>query len=114
MKYSEYFEEHDTENFVWCIPFTDRTESYFIVVHDGLVDSIATPDIVAYRYGSVDFDALLEQVAREVDPNYDLYSGYSDLQIALGVMHGVGCYHCPFKEECEAYNSDMEDCDYVN
>ena len=112
MTYAEYFENHETENFSWCKPYTDKTGEYMLVIHDGELSSIASPDIIAYRYDGSLTDEIIKQFAMAINPNYDLYSEWTDLHIALDSMHEIGCSHCPFKDECDAMEEEMQDTDY--
>ena len=111
MKYSEYFEEHQAENFSWCKPYMDKTETYYVVMHDGEMLGIVTPTTVAYRYDGTLTDDLLERVAKEINPDFDSYSGWDLTHIILEAMNEVGCFHCPFKEDCEPYNEYMGETD---
>ena len=112
MTYREYMEANRHENFSWCKPYADDTETHFLIVYDGIASSISTPYITAHRYGGCDFEAELEALARDVNPDYDLYSGYNDQQIAMERMHEIGCWHCPFRDECETMGEEMDETDY--
>lgn len=112
MKYSAYFEDHDNENFSWCKPYTDKTETYYAVMYNGDLNGIATPKIIAQRWDGSLTDEVLCQVVKEIVPDYDYYQGYTDQEILLENMHETGCYYCPFKEECEVYNEEMEETDW--
>lgn len=107
MKYLDYMKQNPEQNFTWCKPYTNDSETHYLVVYDGIAHSIETPDITAHRYGGGNFDETLEQLAREVNPDYDLYSGYDDTYIALQSMHEIGCWHCPFRDECEAMGEEV-------
>lgn len=109
MTYLDYMNEHPDANFEWCKPYTNDAETHYLVIYDGIANSIDTPDMTAHRYGGSDFEAALETLAREVNPDYELYSGYSDQKIALDRMHEIGCWHCPFRDECEAMGEDLDD-----
>ena len=112
MKYIEYMQENPTEGFNWCHCYTNAAETHYLVMYDGTANSISTPNSTAYRYGGCDFDSELETLAREVNPNYDSYTGYNDSKIAIDAMHVVGCWHCPFRDECETMGEEMDDTDY--
>lgn len=112
MKYLEYMESHDGENFSWCKPYTDGNEERFLIMYDGIANSIDTPDGVFYRFDGSDFDTALEALARNVNPDYDLFIGYNDQQLALIKMHEVGCSKCPFRYECDTMMEDVSDDDY--
>ena len=112
MKYIEYINEHSEFNFDWCKPYTNNDLTHTLVMYDGIASDIDTPDTTMHRYGGGDFEAALETLAREVNENYELFSGYTDTEIALDAMHETGCAHCPFRHECEAMQADMDDADY--
>lgn len=112
MTYMDYMREHPEENFSWCKCYTNPEETHYMVMYDGLLNCINTPSVIAYRYGSHDFDAEIETLAREVNEDYDLYSEWDDIHIALDAMHEIGCWHCPFKDECEAMGEEMSETDW--
>lgn len=115
MKYIEYMETHANENLSWCKPYTNNDETVYIVVHDGEAESISTPDreIVRGYNGTQDaIDEAVAQIAKDINPYYDDYSGWSDLHIALEEMHECGCASCPFKGDCDAMGEEMNDLDY--
>ena len=112
MTYREYLEAHEDENFSWCKPYANKDEDCFAVMYDGAIERVVSPDMEAQRYdGSLNGEAM-EAFARRVNPSYDLRSGWSDEHIALEVMHEIGCFNCPFKDDCEAMDEEMEEIDY--
>lgn len=112
MKYLEYMQNHADENFSWCKPYADESGEYKLVMHDGLLESVKSPTITAYRYDGSLTDDVKEQFAREVNPDYDLYKGWDDEHIMLDAMHPVGCASCAWFYECEAMGETMSDIDY--
>ena len=112
MTYAEYFMEHDNENFSWCKPYADKTGEYMLVMHDGELSALSSPDTIAYRYDGSITDQIIEQFAKSVNPDYSMFKGYTDTQIALFAMHETGCFHCPFKDDCSAMGEEMQDTDY--
>ena len=113
MTYRDYMEEHTTENFSWCKPYTNNEETHYLIVHDGIAEAISTPSIEIQRCdGSRLFEEWMETLAREVHPDYDFCHGWSNQHIALVVMHEIGCCNCPFKYDCEAMGEEMEETDY--
>ena len=112
MTYREYFEEHDDENLSWCKPYANDEEDCFIIMYEGDAGGIVTPDVEAIRCEGTITDDLLEALARKVNTNYDWYSKWSDLHIALDAMHECGCASCPFKDDCDAMGEEMEETDY--
>ena len=112
MKYLEYMQEHENDNFSWCKPYANASGDYMLVMCDGELSSIKSPTFEAFRYDGTLTDDVLERFAREVNPDYDLYSGWSDLHIALEAMHEVGCSSCPWREDCEPMGEEMSETDY--
>lgn len=109
MKYLEYMEAHENENFDWCKPYANDTETSFIIVYDGEALAITTPTMEVYRYDGSLNDDILRKFAKRVNQSYDVYHGWSDLQIALEAMHEVGCASCPLKYGCDVMMEDIED-----
>lgn len=112
MTYRDYMIDHSTEDLSWCKPYEDKTGDYRLVMYEGEPSSIATPERIAFRYDGTLTDELLEAFARAVNPDYETYQGYTDLEIALGTMHPVGCASCPHFDECGAMGEEMSPCDY--
>ena len=111
MKYLEYMQEHENEHFSWCTPYADKTGEYMLVMYDGELMSIMSPTCEADRYDGTLTDEALEQFARAINPDYDRYSGWSDLHIALEAMSPVGCASCPWREVCDAMGAEMDETD---
>jgi hypothetical protein len=109
MTYLEYMMDHGTENLSWCRPYTNDDETYFLIMYDGEALEIHAPGYEGHRYDGT-LRIYMEQFARELaGDNYDLYSGYTDEQIALEYLHECGCASCPARHVCEAMNETMED-----
>ena len=111
MTYREYFQQHEEENISCCRPFTDDSETYYLIQYDGEIESAKTPDGTYHRspvYGQRLDGSVIESIARAVNEQYDNYSGWTDEHIALEAMHEIGCAHCPFRDECEAMNEEMD------
>ena len=112
MTYLEYMQDHENENLSWCKPYSDDSGEYMLVMHDGEVHSILSPTCEAFRYDGTLTDELMERFAREVNHDYDLYSGWSDIHIALEAMHEVGCVSCHWRDDCEVMGEEMSETDY--
>ena len=114
MTYREYFEEHEDENLSWCKPYFDESGEYYINMYDDIVEAVITPKTKIIRvYDSNNtLDDVVTEVAKAVNPDYYLYSGWDDLHIALDAMHECGCASCPFKDDCEAMGEEMQETDY--
>ena len=108
MKYLEYMENHDGENLSWCRPYADDSGDYALAICEGEVVGLTMPGI---NTGDVTPE-MMEKFARAVNRDYDLYSGWSDLHIALEGMHETGCSCCPWRGECDAMAEEMDDGDY--
>ena len=110
MKYLEYMNEHPTENLGWCKPYTDKNENKYLVIYDGEVSGIKTETAeVTTLDGRWELEKALGELARKVTKDYDLYSGYSDKELALIAMHEVGCADCPWKYDCDAMGEYIND-----
>lgn len=104
MTYREYFETHKGENLNWCRPYLSLANGSRMVVKEGREINIWTPDISIYGANEED----MRKFTRYVNADYDLYSGWSDLHIALDAMCEVGCSDCPFNRECDAMDEEFE------
>lgn len=105
----EYMMDHDMANMGWCKPYTNDDETCFMIMYDGEVIRILAPGIDAGRHDGA-LRIYMEQFARSLaGDDYDLYSGYTDEQIALKYLHECGCASCPVRHECETMNETMED-----
>lgn len=101
MKMRRYETMEYGQNLGFCRVFWDDRDESAIAIKDGeiryvrLLDKDRTADISP---------ALIEQLAIEVNKDYDNYDGISDLELALDAMTENGCSSCPWRHEC----SDME------
>ena len=111
MKYSDYMREHETEGMSWCTPYQDETGDYTILVHDGEPSAIMTPSRMVYRYDGTLTGETLEQFARAVNPDYDAYSNWDDLHIALNALHPIACSACPWFDDCAAMVEEIDETD---
>lgn len=106
MKFIDYMREHDGENLSWCKPYVDDSGKFALIMCEGKPLAICAPG--KYVFDDDDnFSAELEDFARAVNLDYDLYQGWSDLQIALFALHETGCAACPMCEDCEPMNETM-------
>ena len=109
MKWLEYMENHPEENLSWCRAYISDVDARFgMIMYDGLLFAVFTPDGVFYRFDGGLTDEVIEQFARTVNRDYDLYSGYPDWQIARFALREVGCASCPYKCDCDAMSMDVE------
>lgn len=111
MKYLDYMREHTDETLPWCSVYTDDSGEYCIAINEdkGVAETIKTPNGVTYSYGCQDFDAEVKRFAQAVNPDYDYYHGYTDIQIAIEKLHRVSCWDCPFRDACEAMAEEIVD-----
>ena len=111
--YRDYMAHHDSENFSWCKPYVSKDGEYSMIVYDGEMYAIHTPDIDAPEFGDRLTDEQMEQFARAVNPDFDLYSGYSCLQIAMFAMQETGCYNCPrYGDGCQTMDEHPDPADH--
>ena len=109
MTYREYMEAHKGKNLNWCRPYLSLANGSCMVVKEGREVNIwASPEIVVYGANYED----IRKFAKYVNADYNLYSGWSNLHIALDAMCEVGCSDCPFNRECEAMDEDIDETDY--
>lgn len=108
MTYREYFDKHETENMNCCRPFQDKTGDYTVIIYGGEMELASTPSGRYFRYNGTLTDAIKEDIAKAVNNGYYCYHGWTDERIALDVMHEVGCSGCPFRDDCEMMNEEME------
>lgn len=97
MKTRDYMEMHETENLSWCKPYVAKDGSYAALWEGELIVD-----------GEELKGAALEAFARKVNPEYDLYRDWSDLEVALDSMKEVGCSECPYNGNCDAIEEEME------
>jgi hypothetical protein len=114
MTYLDNFEQNNSnENLSWCKPYTDKNEEYYLVMYEGEAEAAKTPEGTYHRYNSTLSEEVKESIAKAVNNGYHCYHGWNDEDIALDVMHEIGCKDCPFKHECEAVNEEMNGLHYV-
>lgn len=103
MRYIDYMKDHESENLGWCKPYIDNSGKYCLVIEEGEVVYIKTPDIETF-YGSAELKDknVLKEFVMAVNPDYDLYHGWSDIHIAIEAMTEIGCWNCPVKNICDA------------
>jgi hypothetical protein len=93
------------ENLSWCRPFVDEDGKYAIAVNEGQIVSM----ILNGEEQSDITDDLVYRFANDVNLNYDLYQGWSDLHIICDALPERGCSECPFRDECDAMIVDEDD-----
>ena len=108
MTYMEYFKEHDTENIGWCKPYADKAEENWLIMYEGIAETIITPMQTLYRYIGTLTEQAMAEFAITVNNGYHCYHGWTDEEIALDTMHEMGCAYCPLREQCEAMYEEIE------
>ena len=97
------------ENMSWCKPYISEDERYALAINEGEIITIQIdgrdidwddkePIYGGYRCSK----ALLQRLARFVNPDYDMYKGYTDTYIILDALEERGCAECPWRDECDA------------
>ena len=111
MTYLENFElKNPSGNLSWCKPFADKNEDAFLIMYEGTAECVRTSEgALLHRYNGTLNDYTIAEFARSVNNGYYCYHGWTDENIALDVMHETGCASCPFRHECEAVNTEMEE-----
>lgn len=107
MTYRDYHNDHPTENLGWCCPFTDGKGAW-------LAEQSSTDGTIMFPDGSectTTNTKKLRDFAKLVNPNYDMYLGYTDYEIALDAMHETGCAHCPWNAVCDAMDEELGESD---
>ena len=94
------------ENVDWCKPYISDDCRFAIAVCEGkIAGMILNGDDVA----PAEINDRMREFAAAVNPSYDLYSGWSDLTIALdGDIRECGCVACPWREICDAVNENVD------
>ena len=107
--YGEYMAEHPEENMSWCRPYVSDDGRYAVAVNEGEIIEAITPEgHLPVGYLSPLTEDEIEKLAREIDPEYELYSGWTDTEIILNKLHETGCASCPFFGKCDAMSQEME------
>lgn len=94
------------ESLGWCKPYVSEDGQYALAINEGEVAGMILngEDIKADKLDKAD---LLERFARVVNPDYDDYSGWDDLHIALeGKVRECGCASCPWFGICDAMDGE--------
>ena len=105
----------DNENLGWCKPYATPDEKTWVVVSEGMASIII--DAGKTTYGAT--DKQIEALAKRLNEDFDLYSGYDPLHILIEGMEGQyfglrghhaerGCSECPFRDVCDAVNEDVK------
>lgn len=88
-------------NLGWCAPYVSEDGKNAICVNDGRVCGMILNG-VELDTNSID----LNRFARQVNPDYSDYDGWSDLHIALdGDISEASCAVCPWFKVCDAMDN---------
>lgn len=101
------------ENLDWCRPYISDDERIAVAVNEGEIINIQVDgrDIEWDEKRKFSFgysENLLHRLAQEINPNYDLYKGYTDTHIILDTLEERGCAECPWRDECDAMLTDED------
>lgn len=107
--YAEYMAEHPEENMSWCRPYVSDDGRYAVAVNDGeIIEAVTPKGHMPEGHLSPLTDEEIEELAREIDHDYNLYDGWNDTEIILDKLHETGCASCPFFSRCDAMTQTME------
>ena len=91
----------DGGNIGWCIPYFDASGKYALAVNEGEIAG-AVINGVDIPAAQLDQPETIHSIAVAVNSDYNEYSGYDDLYIALESMTEGNCCDCPWFTICEA------------
>lgn len=100
--YRDYFAAHADECVDWCTPYI-ADGGYAMAVNDVEMNELSGLMIAGEDIDTCDTREDAEPVkrlAKAVNADYDLYSGWSDTHIAIEAMRKVGCASCPWFKDC--------------
>lgn len=104
MTYRDIMRNND-ENMSWCSPISLDNGKVIIAENE--------TKIVGIQVDGVDIDITPESikaVAKRVNDEYDEYRGWSDRHIIFDAEHhDLPCRLCPWFEECQALDGDVEE-----
>lgn len=107
--YADYMRDNPDENLDWCKPYVSDDGRYAIAINEGEIIEAITPEgHLPVGHLSPLTEDEIEKLAREIDPEYELYSGWTDTEIILNKLHETGCASCPFFGKCDAMSQRME------
>lgn len=88
------------DNLTWCKPLEFKHGEVVIAINEG--------DIVGLQVQGETGDVTpVEHIARLVNEDYELYQGYSPMEILLDAdFSELPCRCCPWFLECEAMDDD--------
>lgn len=112
LTYRDLMNEHESDNMGFCIPFHGDSKALgnfdhefdFLILFEGQAHSLYLDGEAIHDPSEED----LKKFAKAINPDYDLYDGWDDLHIALDVMTECGCSRCPFKDECEEMDNELQ------
>lgn len=97
------------ENLGWCKPYVSDDGKYAIAVNEGEIAGMIFDgeDIAPGKLDSAD---IINKFAKAVNPDFDIYSGWGDLHIALdGDIKECGCANCPWFGICDAMDGEVDE-----
>lgn len=103
------------ENLGWCKPISFNGGEIVIALNEGAVVSIQDhgEDVPTQYIGNCVCgytDDQIKAVARRVNGDYDLYSGWDDVHILLeGGGEELPCRECPWFGICAAMDEEVEE-----
>ncbi len=103
MLYKDYMRSHETDNLLWCRPFTDGNGNYIVIYETDCM--IHSKDVSI----NCPTEKQLSEFAKTVNPDYSLYSGYTSEEIITSAMDEIGCCNCPFYNTCAAMDETINE-----
>ena len=95
--------QQNNENLGWCKPYTaDNNKIQFAINENGICGMI-----VDGKDAEVN-DDLIKALAQRANSDYSEYEGYDDEHILVEASREMPCHDCPFFNECEAMNEEVE------
>lgn len=91
-------------NLSWCVPYRVTTKG-----GDVIIIAENEGNIVGCQINGRDVDGMTwERIARMVNPDYDLYSGWEDRHIAHDDVpwEELECRSCPWFDVCDAMDEE--------
>ena len=101
------------QNLSWCKPLKHKSEAVYLIVNEGIIDSIIDNGEETVRTSIIGkksdpaMDEKIKELAKRLNPEYDEYEGWDDTHILLNSdFEELGCRDCPWFNSCDAMDGD--------